>query len=119
MKTMTVPVTQNDIAKWFCVDFMVDRGLVTLRFQSTGGGQSIDLLLLLSDTAGRSQGAVLNANVTHWDDRITINGAAGVANALTNARNAYRGAASHAAGLVAVEAQGLTDLWVGGAFNGT
>lgn len=123
-------ITFPNVNRWECLDFAIKSGRVSLRFWSPAGTSPaplwIDVLCTLSDVAGKSSGPILNPAPISWDDKITIKGPAldgfngvGAANSLTNAQNAYRGAANHNAGLRAVEGQGLTDGWVDAVFNGT
>jgi hypothetical protein len=124
--TLTAPLAQGNIVKWQIVAFDLGSGQVTVRFASNSGQQLIDVVCRLSDTANGSTGAIVNATPSHWDDRIISTspgpggvGGVGLANSLTNAQNAYRTAGNHAAGLRAVELQGLTDGWVASALTGT
>ena len=123
---LTTNVTQPNIARWRVVSFDLERGRVTLRFGSGGEAQWIDLDVVLSDVANQSWSVTINASATDWNRRIISTsplpngvGGAGAANSLTAARDAYRGAANHNAGLKAVELRALTDGWVAAALGGT
>ncbi len=122
MIQLTVNIAQPNIVRWHVLDFETQRGQVTLRFESGGGAQWVDVTCVLSDVAGKSTGVIINPNATSWNDKI-IGGPlvpnVGLANSLTNAQNAYRSAANNSAGLKAVEVQGLADGWVSSVFGGT
>lgn len=122
-------ITFPNVNRWQVLAFDVNTGRVTVRFWSPANTLPqplwIDVQLLLSDVVNRSTGAILNPVPVQWSDKIIVTGnqpgqtGVGAANSLTNAQNAYRGAANHNAGLRAVEGQGLTDGWINSAFNGT
>lgn len=125
MINLTTNITQPNITKWEVFAFDVNRGTVTVRFHSSGT-LFIDIDCNLSNTVGASTGVKINPTPQAWNDKIisvaplpTGAGGVGAANSLTNAQNAYRGAANHTAGLRAVEGQGLADAWVDAALTGT
>jgi|SRR5215831_1529082 len=123
--SLTSPLNQANIVGWRVLAFDVNTGIVVVRFGGPGGNQSIDISCILSDTAGASSGPIVNPSPFHWDDRVIVQtpsrgaGGVGAASSLTNARNAYRAAASHGAGLKAIEQQALVDGWVDAALTGT
>lgn len=119
MISLTTNVQQPNIVRWRVVSFELQSGYATVRFESQAAAQWIDLRCLIADAAGASNGVAINPTTQRWDDRIINTTGVGVANALTNARNAYRGAANHNAGLRAVEGQALTDGWIEAALTGT
>lgn len=133
MIQLTTNILQTNIVRWRVIAIEVATGTVTLRFEGTGGVQSIDVPCVLSDTVNGSRGVALNAAPVHWDDRVIpagdkITGGVGAANSLSNARSAYVTAyatasggvaAKQAAGLKAIELQALADGWVSSDFAGT
>ena len=126
MISLTTHVPQQDIVAWAILAPPDQNGRVTVRFASPGQNQIVDLVCSLSDTVNGSSGPIINTSPQAWNDRIVLVGpfgAAGVgvgaANSLTNARNAYRSAGNHNAGLHAMELQALTDGWVSAALTGS
>ena len=123
-------ITFPNVNRWQVLAFDIANGLVTLRFWSPANTSPsplwVDVSCRLSDVAGKSSGPILNPAPVSWNDKIVVQsptptgiGGVGLANSLTNAQNAYRTAANHAAGLRAVEGQGITDQWINAVFAGT
>ena len=129
MINLTTNITFPNCNRWEVLAFDINTGRVTLRFWAPAGTlpQPLwqDRQVILSDVAGKSDQAVLNANPTTWDGKFSVLTAFGpvltpaLANALTHARDAYRASANHNAGLRAIEGTAMTDLWVSAAFAGT
>lgn len=126
MINLTTHIAVPNINRWACVAFDLGRGTATLRF-FFGAGQTrfVDVPCFLSDTIRASAGARINPSPMAADDTIVpwsvgpTGAGVGLANALTNARGAYRSGANHNAGLRAVEMQGVTDGWIDPALAGT
>jgi hypothetical protein len=129
MINLTTNITFPNINRWQVLAFDVADGRVTLRFWAPANTLPtppwVDIECQLSDVAGGSRGAAINPAPTAWNDKVMSvgpgpgGGGVGEANSLTNAQNAYRGAANHNAGLRAVEGQAMTDGWVSSALMGT
>ena len=130
MINLTSNITLPNINRWQVLAFDIGSGRVTLRFWSPANTLPaplwVDIQCVLSDTVNRSSGAAINPAPVNWNDKVvpvgpTPSGIGGVGavNSLTNAQNAYRGTANHAAGLRAVEGVAMTDGWVSAALGGT
>jgi len=111
---LSAPVNQDDIVQWHITSFDVAKGVVVARFEAASGRKWIDVTCQLSDAANASVGAGVHTGGTDWDTRIWNLQGVGAANSLTAARAAYRGGATNAAGLQAVELRAQTDGWVVG-----
>lgn len=129
MINLNVNITLPNINRWECMDFGLRSGRVDLRFWSPNNTLPqplyIDVSIKLSDAAGKSDHALINASAINWNDKITVLRAVGgqttpsLANAFANATAAYQAAANHNAGLRAIEGKAMDDNWVAETLNGT
>lgn len=129
MINLNANITLPNINRWEVVAFDINSGRVTLRFWSPNNTSPfplfVDQLLKLSDVAGKSDHAMINASPASWNEKVTVLRAQGaittpsLVNALTNAQTAYRGTANNAAGLRAIEGKAMDDNWVAETLNGT
>lgn len=117
MHILAAPINIPNITHWQVLgDFRPGTGQFTVRvYLGADNTRYADFPVALSDTAGQSMGIVVNPGPFGFGDTLMVQapraGIAGVGaqNALTNALNVYRAAANHLAGLVAIEAQIITD----------
>lgn len=120
MVNLTTSITNPNITKYEAIAFDVARASVTLRFYYGAGTTRFqDFVCYLSDTINSCSGVFVNAAPSGASDTIAPKAGVGVVSSLTNAIAAYRGAASHAQGLKALEQRGVTDTWLDGAMVGT
>jgi hypothetical protein len=119
MINLTDNVQQPPIVAWRLLSPPDGNNRVVVRFFAVSGSPSIDFPCILSDTASACMGVKVNPSPTKWNDKLVRVLNVGAANSLTNAIAAYRGAASHNAGLKAMEVQALTDGWIDAALTGT
>lgn len=112
MKNLTSPIAIPNVTKWQLLDdYRPNQGTGTLRvYYGSGQTRWADFDLVLSDTAAASVGIGINPNPARLDDTIAKLVGVGSANALTNARNAYRNTAGNNNTVMsAVEASIQTD----------